>query len=124
VLEGQGIKFGADWWGKWKMILQSIAIPVALITPAVTRVLPPAHANAQYHWVEAAWGRQLIDVTVWSMMFFTVFSGLPYIIRCVRLLAEARAARKPRAEEAQAPPAARPSPVITTVTKAVRGAGA
>ncbi|MFT3683676.1 MAG: CDP-alcohol phosphatidyltransferase family protein [Phycisphaerales bacterium] len=41
VLEGQGIKFGADWWGKWKMILQSIAIPTALITPAVTRVLPP-----------------------------------------------------------------------------------
>ncbi|MFT3683677.1 MAG: hypothetical protein QM783_01920 [Phycisphaerales bacterium] len=56
------------------------------------------------------------------MMAFTVVSGLPYIFRCVRLLAEARAARKPRAEEAA--PAARPTPVITTVTKSVRGAGA
>lgn len=95
VLEGQGIRFAADWWGKWKMILQSITIPVALIAPAVTRVLPPAHAHEQYHWVQAAWGRQLIDITVWSMMVFTVLSGVPYVVRCVRLLAQARASRRP-----------------------------
>jgi phosphatidylglycerophosphate synthase len=94
VLESQGIKFGADWWGKGKMIMQSIVIPTVLIATAVTKVLPPALEHAKYHWMDNPWGRQLIDVTVWGMMFFTVMSGVPYVVRCVRLLAEARAAKR------------------------------
>jgi len=94
VLEGQGIRFGADWWGKWKMILQSVAIPTVLITIAVTATLPGVREQAQYHWKDTPWGRQLIDVTVWSMMFFTVMSGVPYVVRCVTLLAAARAAKR------------------------------
>lgn len=94
VLEGQGIKFGADWWGKGKMILQSVAIPTVLIATAVTAVLPAVREHEKYHWWENPWGRQLIDVTVWGMMFFTVMSGVPYVVRCVHLLAQARAAKR------------------------------
>ena len=94
VLEGQGIKFGADWWGKGKMIMQSIVIPTVLITPAVTKVLPAVREFEKYHWWENPWGRQLIDATVWGMMFFTVMSGVPYVTRCIRLLAQARAAKR------------------------------
>ena len=94
VLESQGIKFGADWWGKGKMILQSIVIPTVLIAAAVTSVLPAVREESKYHWWENPWGRQTIDTTVWAMMFFTVMSGVPYIFRCVKLLAEARAAKR------------------------------
>ncbi len=88
VLEGQGIKFPADISGKVKMILQSIAIPTALVATAVTNVLP--HPEAGAHWWINPWGRILIDVIAWAMMFFTVASGVPYIVRAGRLLAEHR----------------------------------
>ncbi|MDP1660416.1 MAG: CDP-alcohol phosphatidyltransferase family protein [Phycisphaerales bacterium] len=94
VLEGQGIKFGADWWGKGKMILQSVAIPTVLIATAVTAVLPAVREHEKYHWWENPWGRMTIDITVWGMMFFTVMSGVPYVVRCVHLLAQARAAKR------------------------------
>ena len=94
VLESQGIKFGADWWGKGKMILQSIVIPTVLIATAVTSVLPAVREQIKYHWWENPWGRQTIDITVWAMMFFTVMSGVPYVVRCVNLLAQARAAKR------------------------------
>lgn len=94
VLEGQGIKFGADWWGKGKMILQSFVIPTVLIATAVTSVLPAVKEHTNYHWWENPWGRMTIDITVWGMMFFTVMSGVPYVYRCVHLLAQARAAKR------------------------------
>jgi CDP-diacylglycerol--glycerol-3-phosphate 3-phosphatidyltransferase len=75
VLEGQGVRFGADVWGKLKMLTQSVAVPTVLITIAVTDVLiTPDHRP---------WGRWLIDSAVWTMVLVTALSGLPYILRAL-----------------------------------------
>lgn len=99
TLEAQGIRFPADVFGKLKMLLQSIAIPTALLTIAVTevRLLPAAGvltgagAGAAagagagagvVEWV-SPWGRWLIDVTVWTTVAVTALSGVPYVARAL-----------------------------------------
>jgi CDP-diacylglycerol---glycerol-3-phosphate 3-phosphatidyltransferase len=72
VFESQGIDFSAGWAGKWKMILQSIAIPLILLILAFARPWP----GEPLMWV--------IEVTVWATVIVTVWSGLPYIKRAVR----------------------------------------
>lgn len=100
ALEGQGIRFPADWWGKAKMILQSVAIPLVLVLIAIAPVMPKAEAGA------SPWGRVMIDATVWVMLIVTAVSGVPYVRRCLALMgdwhrqqAEQRAER--RAERRQ-----------------------
>jgi len=65
AMEGQGIAFGAVWAGKWKMILQVIAIPV---------VLAAVWLGPNEPWV--AWTR---DGLVWATVAVTIISGLPYV---------------------------------------------
>lgn len=84
VLEGQGVRFPADVWGKVKMFLQSAVVPTVLVATATTNVLP--HESGSY-WSNP-WGRILIDGVVWTMIVATVLSGVPYVMRCVALLAE------------------------------------
>jgi len=77
VLESRNIAFGADWWGKSKMILQSVAAPFCLfvaVNPAVLAM--PAFTLLQ-------------SVLVWSTVGVTAVSALPYIIRARTLLATA-----------------------------------
>ncbi len=112
ALEGQGIKFPADWWGKAKMILQSVAIPLVLVLIAVAPVMPVAGAAAGGSGGMGAspWGRVMIDATVWAMLIVTAVSGVPYVRRCLSLMgdwrrqqaeqrAERRAARKQRRQK-------------------------
>ncbi|MGD9690322.1 MAG: CDP-alcohol phosphatidyltransferase family protein [Phycisphaerales bacterium] len=82
VLEARGVKFGADWSGKLKMLLQSVAVPTVLITIGVTRVTPWGAGEPHEG---APWGRQLIDIAVWTALCATVLSGLPYVARAVAL---------------------------------------
>lgn len=91
VLESQGIKFPADVFGKIKMFVQSVCIPTSLIAPAVTNVLPVIGVDK--HWWHNPWGRITIDVTVWTMMACTIASGVPYVVRAAKLLAERRRER-------------------------------
>lgn len=91
VMEAQGLKFSSDWWGKGKMILQSIIVPMVLLLIACAPVVPRDLAG------EAVlgpmpWGRWAIDVVVWVTLLFTVVSGVPYVMRCVSILAAQRAA--------------------------------
>ncbi len=76
-LEGEGVNFGANIWGKLKMILQSVVIPVVL---AIVWLDP---RNDGWQWL--AWVR---DVLVYLTVAVTVLSGIPYITGA------ARAARK------------------------------
>ena len=76
VIESRGIPFGADWWGKSKMILQACAAPYCLfvaVNPAVMRI-------------EFFTTTQL--VLVWATVLVTALSAVPYVTRARRLLAE------------------------------------
>ncbi|MCW5764467.1 MAG: CDP-alcohol phosphatidyltransferase family protein [Phycisphaeraceae bacterium] len=86
VLEGQGVKFSSDWWGKWKMILQSAAIPAILIIIAAAPVRPDA---AGAFW-KGDPGRVVVDLIVWTTLAVTVLSGVPYVARCLHVLAQRR----------------------------------
>ncbi len=71
LLEGQGIKFGADWLGKLKMWLQS----AALVAVFVVELRPPA-AEA------LAVAR---DGLIYAMVAATALSGLQYFWKAARL---------------------------------------
>jgi CDP-diacylglycerol---glycerol-3-phosphate 3-phosphatidyltransferase len=72
-LEGEGVKFGANIWGKLKMILQSFVIPIIL---AIVWLDP---RNDAWQWT--AWVR---DILVYLTVLVTVLSGIPYITGAAR----------------------------------------
>ncbi len=91
VLEARGVRFGADWSGKVKMLCQSVCIPTCLIAIAVTNVVPRLDAGG----VERMpWGRWTVDITVWVTVAATALSAVPYVVRCVRLVAAWNKARR------------------------------
>lgn len=72
-LEGDGVKFGANIFGKLKMILQSVVIPVVLAIVWLIEIdqdSPGGMGNLLY-WVR--------DILVYFTVLVTVVSGLPYI---------------------------------------------
>lgn len=77
-LEGEGVKFGANVWGKLKMILQSIVIPIVLAIVFVLDYDPEG-------WQWLGWVR---DVLVYLTVLVTVLSGLPYITGAVKATRE------------------------------------
>lgn len=75
-VEAQGTAFGATWWGKLKMALQSLAVGGLLL-----------------HWGrlrDAAWAETTTRALVWASLLCTVVSGALY-------LREARAILRPPA---------------------------
>jgi CDP-diacylglycerol--glycerol-3-phosphate 3-phosphatidyltransferase len=69
VLVGRGVAFGAEWAGKAKMVLQSVAVPVCLLI-AVNESL-----GASRGWTVTR------DVLVWSTVVVTLWSAWPYVRR-------------------------------------------
>jgi CDP-diacylglycerol---glycerol-3-phosphate 3-phosphatidyltransferase len=78
IVEATGKKFGADWFGKLKMVLQcAVLIGVLLIeflrrepgTETVRSVLEPVQT-----------------ALLWSMLIATVGSGLQYCVKAARVL--------------------------------------
>lgn len=69
VAESKGIPFPATASGKWKMILQSVCVPLVLVLLNVA----PA--------IDAAWPLAAIRATVWATVIVTAWSGIPYITR-------------------------------------------
>ncbi|MEM1210821.1 MAG: CDP-alcohol phosphatidyltransferase family protein [Planctomycetota bacterium] len=74
-LEGAGVKFGANVFGKLKMILQSVVVPIVLVIVAID----PARDG----WGWLAWVR---DALVYATVAVTVLSGWPYLSSAVRLM--------------------------------------
>lgn len=73
VYEGAGVDFSANWAGKWKMILQSAAIPIILLLLAF---FPCTPGSAQ---------RIIILSLVWVTLIVTLWSGIPYITRAIAM---------------------------------------
>jgi CDP-diacylglycerol--glycerol-3-phosphate 3-phosphatidyltransferase len=74
VVESSGGAFPADWAGKLKMLLQSLAIPVALGVAAIPSI------GASQFW------NGLSGFLTWAMLAATVGSALPYIWRAGHML--------------------------------------
>lgn len=74
LAESGGIKFSANWWGKAKMILQTIAIPAILLIAA--------NINLETQF----WAVIVRDILVWAMLIITVGSGVPYITQFHRVM--------------------------------------
>lgn len=92
AMEGMGVSFAATWSGKWKMILQSVVIPLVLVLLATT---PSVRENP-------GTGRSLagmvIDLGVWLTVVVTAWSGAPYVARALdaaRTLGKAAQERTP-----------------------------
>jgi CDP-diacylglycerol--glycerol-3-phosphate 3-phosphatidyltransferase len=73
-LENSGVQFGANVFGKLKMILQSFSIPILL---AIVWLNPVADRQ----WL--AWVR---DILVYLTIIVTVLSGVPYVVRAAHVL--------------------------------------
>lgn len=71
-LEQQGKDFSASFIGKAKMMLQCIAVTACLLA------LSPA--------ISWTWLPMARDILLWLTVFVTIWSGLVYVIRGVRLL--------------------------------------
>lgn len=74
VVEARGVAFGADWWGKSKMILQSVAAPYCLFVAVNPGALSSGFLT----------GLQLF--LVWATVIVTAISAIPYVIRGRALL--------------------------------------
>jgi len=77
ALESRGVQFGAMKLGKWKMILQSVVVPLVILI-----VWLDPHRPA------LAWVR---DIAVWLTVLVTLASAWPYLARCVPLMRESAA---------------------------------
>ncbi len=66
-VEGKGGQFGANIFGKLKMVLQSVTIPIVLVVVAMDPKDSP-------------WAAMLRDLLVYATVTMTVVSGWPYIV--------------------------------------------
>ncbi|MCP4092155.1 MAG: CDP-diacylglycerol--glycerol-3-phosphate 3-phosphatidyltransferase [Planctomycetes bacterium] len=80
LVESQGLQFGADWFGKIKLILQTYYISVAL---GVMGGIPDFLFMP---WLDFTRHPVLFAVTFWAMVILTIFSGMNYCVKGVRLM--------------------------------------
>ena len=76
AFESQGVSFAASWSGKWKMILQSVCVPVVLLL--INYVQAPFAS-------ELTWSHRVIQMMVYATVAVTAWSALPYIVRAIRV---------------------------------------
>ena len=82
-MEGSGHKFGANVWGKLKMVLQSIVVPIVLL------IVYMIERDEQV--VEMLHLKLVRDVLVYATVVVTVISGLPYVVGAYRVVKAERA---------------------------------
>ncbi len=72
--EAMGQSFASAWAGKWKMILQSVAIPTVIFLVA------------DFDTGASAWARYTCYGVVYVTVIVTIWSGVPYLSRLRRIL--------------------------------------
>lgn len=81
LVESHGMQFGADWFGKVKLILQTTYISIAL---GVVGGIPDFLFLSWLDFTRHPW---LFATMFWAMVVLTVFSGINYCVKGVRLMA-------------------------------------
>ncbi len=81
LAESEGIDFSADWGGKIKMIVQSVAVPLILLLVAVADPFPGSPA------------RTAIVAAAWTAVAVTVLSCASYAFRGARVFRAASPGR-------------------------------
>ncbi len=76
--ESKGVSFASTWSGKWKMILQTVTIPVVLFLVV----------NFETGLPESARARWTCYVLVYATVAVTIWSGVPYLGRLRKILAK------------------------------------
>lgn len=79
VFEARGVSFAATPIGKWKMILQSIYVPLALVLLATCPAFKAG--GPEFPLTTAGW---TIHITAWLTVAVSVWSGVPYIVRAIK----------------------------------------
>ncbi len=72
IIEGAGGDFSARWLGKWKMVVQCVAVVMVLLS----LVLAPM----------PAWLPTTTLVLLWAAIFITVYSGAEYTLIAARVM--------------------------------------
>lgn len=80
-LEAQGVAFGADAFGKLKMLTQSLAVPGAVLVGTHDSMLA------------SQWWTGLRDALVWIALITTILSAVPYLLRSRDLMRASAASR-------------------------------
>ena len=86
--ESRGVSFASNWWGKGKMILQSIAIPIVIVLAANFKT-----GAADTPGVVARW---VCYVVVYTTVIVTIGSALPYVFAYRRVIAGDQPGAGPR----------------------------
>lgn len=84
LMEASGQSFGADKWGKYKMVLQSVTILV-IVTYVYFRGLVQLHAPESLNTYEL-YARSFRDVCIWLTLAVTVVSAWGYVSRSVQIM--------------------------------------
>ena len=74
LAEARGINFGADWAGKTKMVIQSVAVGAILVDMALVS--------------KVAWVHQTRTCAIWIAVIVTVLSATTYVMKARKVLAE------------------------------------
>jgi CDP-diacylglycerol--glycerol-3-phosphate 3-phosphatidyltransferase len=78
--EAMGVSFGSNWWGKWKMILQSITIPTVIFFAITFKTGEDRTISIAAKW--------FCYVLVYVTVIVTIVSGLPYVLRLRQIMAK------------------------------------
>lgn len=78
IVEATGRKFGADWFGKLKMILQCAVIIGVLLIQWLSSIPSMVEIKALLEPIQ--------NVLLWAMLLATLGSGLQYCVKAARLL--------------------------------------
>jgi CDP-diacylglycerol--glycerol-3-phosphate 3-phosphatidyltransferase len=81
-METAGARFGADWLGKLKMVLQCAAV-ITVFVELLSRSTWPEGLGFARGWLPG-----LRDVMIYAMLASTLFSGLQYLWRAATLYRE------------------------------------
>ncbi len=71
MVESTGEPFGANIWGKLKMVVQSVTAPAIILMVAITDVRP------------GTTGRIVVLAAAWTAVIVTAVSAVPYITRAI-----------------------------------------
>jgi CDP-diacylglycerol--glycerol-3-phosphate 3-phosphatidyltransferase len=78
--EAMGVSFGSNWWGKWKMILQSITVPTVIFFAITFKTGEDRTISIAAKW--------FCYVLVYVTVIVTIVSGLPYVLRLRQIVAK------------------------------------